>query len=43
VFSGISYSMEHALSFHTRASRALYNYLGEPAYHRQQLAKLLIS
>ena len=43
VFSGISYSMEHALSFHTRASRALYNYLGEPAYHRQQLARLLIS
>jgi len=41
VFSGISYSQEHPLSFHTRASRALYSYLGEPAYHRQQLARLI--
>ena len=41
VFSGVSYSKEHALSFHTRASRALYNHLGEPAYHRQQIAKFL--
>jgi alkylation response protein AidB-like acyl-CoA dehydrogenase len=37
VFSGLSYSEEHALSFHTRISRHLYNYLGDPAYHRQQL------
>lgn len=43
VFSGVSYSKEHALSFHTRASRALFNHLGEPSYHRQQLAKLLVS
>lgn len=41
--SGISYSMEHQLSFHTRTSRYLYNYLGEPAYHRQQIARLLVS
>ncbi len=41
VFSGISYSKEHPVSFHTRASRSLYNYLGEPSYHRQQLARLL--
>ncbi len=40
-FSGVSYSKEHPVSFHTRASRALYHYLGEPAYHRQQLAQLL--
>ena len=40
--SGISYSMEHPLSLHTRASRYLYNFLGEPAYHKQQLAKLLL-
>jgi len=40
--SGISYSMEHPLSLHTRASRYLYNYLGEPAYHKQQLAKFLL-
>ncbi len=43
VYSGVSYSQEHPLTFHTRASRALYNYLGEPSYHRQQLAKLLIA
>jgi len=41
VFSGISYSREHPVSFHTRASRSLYNYLGDPAYHRQQLGRLL--
>ena len=43
VISGTSYSMEHPLSLHTRASRYLYNFLGEPAYHKQQLAKLLLS
>lgn len=43
VFSGVSYSREHALSFHTRASRALFNFLGEPAYHRQKIAELLLS
>ena len=41
VFSGISYSKEHAHSFHTRASRSLYNYLGDPAYHRQKIGQLL--
>jgi alkylation response protein AidB-like acyl-CoA dehydrogenase len=41
VFSGISYSKEHPASFHTRASRALYHYLGDPAFHRQQLARCL--
>jgi alkylation response protein AidB-like acyl-CoA dehydrogenase len=41
VFSGMSYSKEHAVSYHTRTSRSLYNFLGEPAYHRQQLARLL--
>jgi alkylation response protein AidB-like acyl-CoA dehydrogenase len=41
--SGISYSMEHPLSLHTRASRYLYNFLGEPAYHKQQLAKFLLT
>ena len=42
VFSGISYSREHPVSFHMKASRCLYSYLGEPAYHRQQLAKYII-
>ena len=41
VFSGISYSQEHPVSFHTRASRSLNDYLGDPAFHRQQIAKLL--
>ncbi|MFC1919078.1 acyl-CoA dehydrogenase family protein, partial [Chloroflexota bacterium] len=41
VFSGISFSKEHPVSFHTRASRYLYHYLGDPGYHRQQLAQLL--
>ncbi len=43
VLSGISYSMEHPASFHTRTSRALFNYLGEPAYHRQKLGRLLMA
>ena len=42
VFSGISYSQEHPVSFHTRASRSLYSYLAEPSYHRQQIAQLLM-
>jgi alkylation response protein AidB-like acyl-CoA dehydrogenase len=41
VFSGISYATDHPLSFHTRASRSLYSYLGDPAYHRWQIAQLL--
>ncbi|MBU4316770.1 MAG: acyl-CoA/acyl-ACP dehydrogenase [Proteobacteria bacterium] len=43
VFSGISYSMEHDVSFHTRASRSLYHFLGDPAYHRQQLTLKLMA
>ncbi|MEE8353188.1 MAG: acyl-CoA dehydrogenase family protein [Dehalococcoidales bacterium] len=41
VFSGISYSKEHPASFHTRASRTLYGFLGDPAYHRQKIARLV--
>lgn len=41
VYSGVSYSREHPASFHTRASRALYHYLGDPAFHRRKLARLL--
>lgn len=43
VFSGISYSREHPVAFHTKTSRILYNYLGEPAYHRQKLGKLILA
>lgn len=42
VISGLSYSREHPVSFHTRASRHLYNFLGEPSYHRQKLGKCLV-
>lgn len=42
VFSGISYSREHPVSFHTRESRRLYSYLGEPTYHRQKLARFIL-
>jgi alkylation response protein AidB-like acyl-CoA dehydrogenase len=41
--SGISYSMEHPLAYHTRVSRNLYNYLGDPSYHRRQLGEILTS
>jgi len=41
IFSGVSYSKEHPASFHTRASRNLYHYLGDPAHHRHRLAKQL--
>jgi alkylation response protein AidB-like acyl-CoA dehydrogenase len=41
VFSGVGYSMESPISFHTRTSRSLHHYLGEPSYHRQQLARIL--
>ena len=43
VFSGISYSMEFPLSYHTRTSRYLYHYLGDPAYHRQKIAGMLLA
>lgn len=41
--SGISYSMEHPLAYHTRVSRNLYNYLGDPSYHRRRLGEMLTS
>jgi len=43
VFSGISYSREHYVSFHVKASRGLYNFLGEPTYHRLKLADLVLA
>jgi len=41
VFSGVGYSSEHPLSFHTKASRSLYSYLGDPAHHRWKITHLL--
>ena len=43
VYSCVSYSKEHPVSFHTRASRFLYHFLGDPAHHRRQLAKILLT
>jgi alkylation response protein AidB-like acyl-CoA dehydrogenase len=42
IISGVSFSREHELTFHLRASRALYHHLGDPAYHRWQLATALV-
>lgn len=41
VHGGIGYADDYPLLFHTRMSRLLYDYLGNPGYHRQQLAKVL--
>ncbi|HJP41829.1 MAG TPA: acyl-CoA dehydrogenase family protein [Dehalococcoidia bacterium] len=43
VFSGVGYSRESPISFHTRTSRSLHHYLGEPSHHRQELARMLVS
>lgn len=43
VFSGVSFSKKHPVTFHTRTSRSLYHQLGDPNHHRQQLAQLLTS
>jgi alkylation response protein AidB-like acyl-CoA dehydrogenase len=42
VISGVSYSEEHAVSFHTRTSRNLFHFLGDPSYHRHKLGQLLV-
>jgi alkylation response protein AidB-like acyl-CoA dehydrogenase len=42
VFSGLSYSMEHQLSFHTRTSRYLYDVFGDPGFHRRKLGNMLV-
>ncbi len=38
VHAGIGVSKEYGLTLHTRMSRTLYQYLGDPAYHRKRLA-----
>ena len=32
---------EYGLTLHTAASRTLYHYLGDPRFHRRQLAEAL--
>jgi alkylation response protein AidB-like acyl-CoA dehydrogenase len=41
VHAGAGIMKEYPLHLHTKKSRTLYNYLGDPAYHRRRLAQLL--
>ena len=41
VHAGIGVAREYGLTLHTRMSRTLYHYLGEPRYHRRRLAEAL--
>lgn len=42
VHAGIGVSREYGLTLHTRMSRTLYQYLGDPAYHKKKLADTLL-
>jgi len=42
VHAGIGVSREYGLTLHTRMSRTLYQYLGDPAYHKRKLADALL-
>ena len=41
VHAGLGSMTEYGLTLHTSASRTLYHYLGDPRYHRRQLADAL--
>ena len=41
VHAGVGIIREYGLTLHTKMSRTLYSYLGNPMYHRQQIAKSL--
>jgi hypothetical protein len=41
VHAGIGADLQYGLAVHTFASRTLYSYLGDPAWHRRQLATVL--
>ncbi|MCI0437978.1 MAG: acyl-CoA/acyl-ACP dehydrogenase [Chloroflexi bacterium] len=41
VHAGVGVSREYGLTLHTKMSRTLYSYLGDPAYHRRRLATAL--
>ena len=32
---------EYGLTLHTRMSRTLYHYLGDPSFHRKRMAEVL--
>ena len=38
VHAGVGSMLEYGLAMHTKMSRTLYSYLGDPRYHRRQLA-----
>ncbi len=38
VHAGVGSMIEYGLAMHTKMSRTLYSYLGDPKYHRRQLA-----
>ncbi len=41
VHAGIGIDREYGLTFHTRMSRTLYSFLGDPTYHRRKLGDTL--
>ncbi len=41
VHAGVGSMTEYGLTLHTTASRTLYHYLGDPRFHRRQLAETL--
>ena len=41
VHAGVASMIEYGLTLHTTASRTLYHYLGDPRYHRRQMADAL--
>ena len=41
VHAGVGVSREYGLTLHTRMSRTLYSYLGDPRFHRKKLAGTL--
>ena len=41
VHAGVGIIREYGLTLHTKMSRTLYSYLGNPRYHRNEIAKAL--
>jgi hypothetical protein len=41
VHAGVGSTTEYGLTLHTTASRTLYQFLGDPKFHRRQLADAL--
>jgi alkylation response protein AidB-like acyl-CoA dehydrogenase len=41
VHAGVGVMKEYGLNLHTKMSRTLYHYLGDPRYHKRRLAESL--